>query len=1155
MNSHYPDRQTNLRISRSKTAWLLAAASAILGSPSALVVHAQQNSVPASSTAVDPTTADESVVELSPFKIDATQDAGYQSKIALSGAGLRVSIDDIASAVSVITPKFLEDTASRDLRDALVYQVGIEVGGFGGNYAGSTSERALTNNVATRVRGLAEADLTRGFFRSAIPNDSYNTERVDINRGANALLFGVGSPAGIINYTTVEASLTANDRRVSVSADNFGSIRTTLDVNQVLIPDVMAFRLAGLNDDRKYKQEPAFNHDKRLYGSLVTKIPAFERGIFSGTRIMLSGETGKIDANNPRNLTPQDHLSNWFEETVHPTRAAANIPPKGRWNPSVPFAAGPVTNLGLGVARLTNRSPVAIFTDPTSNIARDPNGTVNGQPVLGRPWVSNNVRFPNGSTGAAVMIASRSLEFSFQNQTITLPDGEFYIGPRIMNPEIFDFHNRMLDGPNKSEVSDLRDFTVAVEQLLFNRRAGVELALNSSGYEEVMQSLLPIATQWLAIDANTHTWDGTPNPNFGRVMTGQPGGASYVKAGIDTFRAKAFFEFDFTDKDTKSRWRRLLGTHTVSGLYQHETNESDRRNGALASTTQFWENGTNQDRQAELGKTLVTLNYLTPSAVNLTNPAQLDIQGIQVNRMDLPRILNGQGVFLARLPPATAANSALPQHQVKYQSVDFLQADDELTNLAASAQKTRRIIESQALSMQSSFLDGHLIATYGFRKEKVTTRQVAAPLVTNGENYRLVNDPSYSFGSSLASRQSFESTPTAWSVVAKLPENLRRRVNTVSSFNLFYGESENFDPPEGTAVNVFGQQLLPPRGLSTDYGVNFRLFDDRLAFRITRYKTNQEGSFNGTLSGIINSIVEQHVLAFQSVRSGFNPDTNGDGFPDGYIAPPQQILDLYQVRVNGGTISRLQSAALDTSDFVAEGTELEAFWSPNRRFSLGFNVSRQESTRENTGEAVRRFIFETPAANGRPLVENWNTPEAQRTYLTISTIPDGTGALSGRMRGILQTYFRAANSDGAPATELREWRANAFASYEFDSGRLKDFGVGGAVRYQSEVAIGLPIATYRVDGSLAVGAAQPGDFRTYDVTKPFFGPTETNYDLWFSYRRPLFKDRIKAKFQLNIRNVLADDDIIPIGTQPTGEVAVVRIGEPATYTLSARFDF
>ncbi|MGC4081675.1 MAG: hypothetical protein QM736_06120 [Vicinamibacterales bacterium] len=60
---------------------------------------------------------------------------------------------------------------------------------------------ALTSpNSMTRVRGLSGADLTRDFFSTEHPGlDSYNTERIDISRGANAILFGLGSPAGIIN--------------------------------------------------------------------------------------------------------------------------------------------------------------------------------------------------------------------------------------------------------------------------------------------------------------------------------------------------------------------------------------------------------------------------------------------------------------------------------------------------------------------------------------------------------------------------------------------------------------------------------------------------------------------------------------------------------------------------------------------------------------------------------------------------------------------------------------------------------------------------------------------------------------------------------------------------------------------------------------------
>lgn len=1100
-----------------------------------------------------PAAGTEDVITLSPFTITADSNNGYQSQVTLSGAGLRVSLDDIASSVSVVTREFFEDTGSRDIRDVLVYQLGIEVGGAGGNFAGSTNEQRLTNNFTTRVRGLAAAELTRGFFRSMIPNDAYNTDRVDINRGANALLFGVGSPAGIINYSTIEATAKKNLRRVAVSADNFGSVRATFDGNQVIVPGVMAARVALLNDNHLYKQEPAYNRDQRSSVSLVTRIPAFEKGAFSGTLFKVSGEIGSIKANNPRNLPPQDHLSGWFEDTIYPQWVASGIPPKGTYNAAQIFNAAVQANAGLVVSRLTNRSPVAIFPDPTTNVARDVNGTANGQPILGRPWVSNNFLFPNGTVGTAAMVSSKSFEIQNASLTKPIPDTEFYITPRLEDPTIFDYFNLMLDGPNKEELSDFSNVTASVEQLFFKRQAGLELAANFESYTETTQSLLPIGAQWLAIDANSFTWDGTPNTNFGRVYTGQPGEATYLKTKNKTFRAKAFYELDIASKGS-SFWHRLLGKHTLAGLYQSEEITRDTRNGSLYSTAQLWENGTTQNRNDNLGKQLTTLHYLTPNTFNLTTPAGLNIQGVQTNRMDLPGILNGKGVFLAR-KPGTVANAGEPAQAVKYEAVTFFRSDRELSEMSVDAVKNRREIESSAISLQSKLLDGHIIGTYGLRHEEVSTAQVVAPVITNGENYRLVNDARYSFDSSLVVRQKFSATPKAWSVVAKLPDSLGRRVPGLSKLGLFYGKSENFSPPEGAARNVFGEQLAPPRGLSTDYGVNLRLLDDKLSLRVTRYETNQEGSFNGSLASIANLIVDTHLLAYNSVKSGYNVDANGDGFPDGYVAPPQQILDLYQVRIDNGTISRAAASATDTSDFIARGTEVELFWSVARNLSLGLNVAQQKSVRNNSGAALRRFIYETPSANGKTMAENWASEPAKTIYLTTLFVPDSTSALSGYMRNVATSYSRVANADGAPATELREWRGNVFANYEFSSGALRGFGGGGAIRYQSKAAIGLPITSFRADGSPATGAAQPGDFRAYDVTNPYYGPSETDYDMWLSYRRPVWHNRVHAKFQLNIRNLFADNRLIPIASQPDGSMAVGRISQPTTYSLTAQFDF
>ena len=56
-----------------------------------------------------------------------------------------------------------------------------------------------------RIRGIAAPDRTRNFFVTDIPFNTYNTERVDINRGANSFLFGLGSPAGLLNNALSKA--------------------------------------------------------------------------------------------------------------------------------------------------------------------------------------------------------------------------------------------------------------------------------------------------------------------------------------------------------------------------------------------------------------------------------------------------------------------------------------------------------------------------------------------------------------------------------------------------------------------------------------------------------------------------------------------------------------------------------------------------------------------------------------------------------------------------------------------------------------------------------------------------------------------------------------------------------------------------------------
>ena len=100
--------------------------------------------------------------------------------------------------------------------------------------------------------------------------DTYNTERVTINRGANSILFGVGSPAGIINTGLVKPTF-GNRTQVTGRAGSYGSYRTTMDVERVLIEDKLSIRLTGLSEDTKFQQDPAFEEDQRIFMAATWK--------------------------------------------------------------------------------------------------------------------------------------------------------------------------------------------------------------------------------------------------------------------------------------------------------------------------------------------------------------------------------------------------------------------------------------------------------------------------------------------------------------------------------------------------------------------------------------------------------------------------------------------------------------------------------------------------------------------------------------------------------------------------------------------------------------------------------------------------------------------------------------------------------------------
>jgi outer membrane receptor for ferric coprogen and ferric-rhodotorulic acid len=297
-----------------KTDYQTIAYSMLLSAACSVPLAAQSTPTPAAPS-TEP--EKEEVIVLSPFEVTTEESEGYTAATTLAGNRLNTELRDIGSAVQVVTSQFMKDTGALNNETLLQYTTGTEVGNVFGNFAGlgdgaqlNETDRFKNPNQNTRVRGLTSADNTRDYFTTDIPWDSYSVDRVDLQRGPNSILFGQGSPAGIINNGTKQAGF-RNSGELEVRLDNNGTVRASIDLNRELIDDQLAVRIALLRDDQQFRQDPAFQLSKRGFGALRWE-PAFLKKGSARTIVKMNAETGSIDSNRPRNLPPGDLITPWF---------------------------------------------------------------------------------------------------------------------------------------------------------------------------------------------------------------------------------------------------------------------------------------------------------------------------------------------------------------------------------------------------------------------------------------------------------------------------------------------------------------------------------------------------------------------------------------------------------------------------------------------------------------------------------------------------------------------------------------------------------------------------------------------------------------------------------------------------------------------------
>ncbi len=253
---------------------------------------------------------------------------------------------------------------------------------------------------------------------------------------------------------------------------------------------------------------------------------------------------------------------------------------------------------------------------------------------------------------------------------------------------------------------------------------------------------------------------------------------------------------------------------------------------------------------------------------------------------------------------------------------------------------------------------------------------------------------------------------------------------------------------------------------------------------------------------------------------------------------PAEVQSVYNFRFeNENAVDDRDLIAGDptpTRSFVSEGFEVDIVGNLTDNWRLFANVAQQETIQSNIASeqlALANTIGENLRASN--LKDLFDTPQLGE----VITFTDryNNNMFIPLLGGTLQ--------EGTVSLELREWRVNVGTNYLFDDGLLSGVGIGGAVRWQSEVATGYPLVQNEL------GLPVP------ELSSPFYGPDELNGDLWASYGRKILDDKVDWKIQLNIRNVFGDDGNIPVVTNPDGQVAIFRNPLPREIYLSNTFKF
>jgi outer membrane receptor protein involved in Fe transport len=1141
--------------------------------------------------AQEPVNTEDEIDTLSPFEISSDSNQGYYATQTLSGGRINSNISDIGSSIQAVTEEFLQDVAATSDREVLLYTTNTDVAGPNGNSSGvvlargEQSDETVRTNIAAsnRIRGIAAANNTRNYFRTDLPFDSYNSGRLDILRGPNSFLFGLGSPGGVINYQLDRAVFDdVGTAGVRFTNEDFGSNLTQryeANFNKEVIDDRLAARIAGVWEDREYIQDPANLRNERIYGAVTWRILK-DQQIFFRSHI----ERGTLSGTPPSSLGPIDNISPYLE---NPSNINYGGPANRAQRDPYTFTLNDQGYQGLDADGNPLNVPRGVDDNNSLNrkwgLVFDDTVDANGHPTRafqtgfqGSYWApGNSVLDPDNS-----LAASHDVWYDGGPNLFDL--GGAFAGwnkQGLVDYTLYDFRKTLITGSADSVKHGMENYNVSLEATGWDNRLGIELAYNKELYDR--NSIIVAGAPVLKYDANRtlpigpNSLFGNENPNYGRLFFTGFGARPRLEVERDTYRVTAFAKYDFTEKfgDSLLRW---LGRHQATGLYDHDIREEENIQFRLYSFGNEAGYHLDQPDATQFQRQAPPIFYVSPSQPEaVTNPnfslGDFDIQQLSGNfNLDFPD------------------NYSVP---VAYWDQGGAGLGDESTQVAGhtprfavgDARKDKTTVDSFAINLQSHLLNDNLVVNLGWRQDKWENYNVSAPPDSNRESIRNIDESVFNFDGVTPSE--VDDDNFSYNFVLKVPQQW---MPDGYGLSFHYGKSDNFIPSL-VGTDIDGTPVPSSSGEGEDYGFTIRAFDNKLVARVNWYKTSINNEFFPPVDFGFKWTSAAHLARMYGNMQveTWNVDNDGDGRIDSgddngngildnlegngntYLSLPEliDIRDRYDAiftdylrevggytftpgdqRPNGraayGLGSGIFFALADTADVTGEGLEVELVYNPTPSWRIALNVVQQKASRSNLAPRFTQLMNDLIAAHDA-------VPNSKLAHISANKLgrPLGTDPLAGGTlwnRLILNpnsggNYFPNVSLEGADNPEVREWRVNAITNYVFREGRLKGANIGAGYRYVDNAAVGYGLKTEN-------GILQQDPFQ------PYFDDAEHIFDTWAGYQFDV-TDSIQWRIQLNIRNLFASDDVRVIMRQPDGSAGRVRYSPPRTFILQNTFAF